>query len=548
MTGFSQWRLSMKLAVLVVVSVAGLMTFGALVYGTLGTVKVNGPLYADIISGKDLIADVLPPPASAMESYLTVHEMEESTDAAELAGLIETSKRLRAEYEARHDHWLHALPDGSLRRAMVERSYEPALRFFGIVAGEFVPALLAGDHAKATALLRGSLKASYAEHQRAIDEVVKLATASNIADEKNAAEVVAQETWILFLVAMLVAVVNIFLAIAITRNLTRRISLGVEVARQVAGGDLSGTIQVEGNDETGALLAAIKGMTESLSSLISRVKQSSVALMSTATEISATSKEQESTVNAFSASTAEIAAAAKQISATSQELLATMTEVRTVAATSASLAESGTTGLGEMDGTMQQLSASTGSISAKLSVIREKANDINLVVTTITKVADQTNLLSVNAAIEAEKAGEYGLGFLVVAREIRRLADQSAVATLDIEQMVRLMQGAVSAGVMEMDKFTEEVRRGVKSVAQIGSQLAQIIEQVQGLSGRIDVVSEGMRSQSNGASQISQAMTQLTDGARQTAASLREFNSATGSLREAVSGLKQEISHFTVAS
>jgi methyl-accepting chemotaxis protein WspA len=197
---------------------------------------------------------------------------------------------------------------------------------------------------------------------------------------------------------------------------------------------------------------------------------------------------------------------------------------------------------------MQQLSGATATISLKLSVIREKANDINIVVTTITKVADQTNLLSVNAAIEAEKAGEYGLGFLVVAREIRRLADQSAVATLDIEQMVRQMQGAVSTGVMEMDKFTEQVRQGVQSVASIGEQLGQIIERVQELSGRIDSVNEGMRSQSQGATQISEAMAQLTEGARQTAASLKEFNGATDSLRDVVVGLRQELAYSAPSS
>ena len=105
-----------------------------------------------------------------------------------------------------------------------------------------------------------------------------------------------------------------------------------------------------------------------------------------------------------------------------------------------------------------------------------------MVVTTITKVADQANLLSVNAAIEAEKAGEYGLGFLVLAREIRRLADQTAVATLDIEQMVKQMQGAVSAGVMEMDKFTEEVRQAVESVGKMGQSLGHVNEQDQALS------------------------------------------------------------------
>ena len=117
--------------------------------------------------------------------------------------------------------------------------------------------------------------------------------------------------------------------------------------------------------------------------------------------------------------------------------------------------------------------------ASKLSVISERAGNINLVVTTITKVADQTNLLSINAAIEAEKAGEYGLGFLVVAREIRRLADQTAVATLDIERMVKEMQYSVSAGVMEMDKFSDQVRQGVGEVGHIGEQLGQIISAVQ---------------------------------------------------------------------
>ena len=108
---------------------------------------------------------------------------------------------------------------------------------------------------------------------------------------------------------------------------------------------------------------------------------------------------------------------------------------------------------------MQQLVESAGSTSSKLAVTRAKAGNITQAVTT-TQVAGRTDLLSTNAAGEAEKAGEYGRGFLVVAREIRRLADQTAVATLDIESRVRLTQGAVSAGVMQMDRFGDEVRSG----------------------------------------------------------------------------------------
>jgi methyl-accepting chemotaxis protein WspA len=199
-----------------------------------------------------------------------------------------------------------------------------------------------------------------------------------------------------------------------------------------------------------------------------------------------------------------------------------------------------------MEEMMGELVESTASISSKLAIIREKADNINMVVTTITKVADQTNLLSINAAIEAEKAGEYGRGFLVVAREIRRLADQTAVATLDIENIVRHMHDAVSAGVMQMDKFSEQVRAGVGRVAEINAQTGEIIDEVRGLTDRFGIVHEGMRNQTIGASQINEAMVKMADGAHRTATSLEEFNRATAHLRNSVESLNSEIAQFSI--
>jgi methyl-accepting chemotaxis protein WspA len=289
-------------------------------------------------------------------------------------------------------------------------------------------------------------------------------------------------------------------------------------------------------------------MIQDLRSLIGKIQYSSITLLATATEIAATSRQQEQSVFDYSASTSQAAAAVNQISATSQELLKTMNEVNQVASQAAQVASTGQQSLAGMDQTMRQLAESTSSISSKLSVISERAANINMVVTTITKVADQTNLLSINAAIEAEKAGEYGLGFLVVAREIRRLADMTAVATLDIERMVKEMQYSVSAGVMEMDKFSEQVRTVVNEVGQIGGQLGKIIASSQGLHRRFDQVTEGMRVQSQGAEQIREAMVRLSEAANQTSLSLREFNKATESLREAVGGLKDEVSRFTLGA
>jgi methyl-accepting chemotaxis protein WspA len=348
---------------------------------------------------------------------------------------------------------------------------------------------------------------------------------------------------------MALAALSVFaVARLVARSISRPIREAAQVAERVAGGDLTARVEVAASGEAGQLLRAVEAMTGDLRSLIGKIQQSSISLMSTATEIAATSRQQGEAVSDYGASTSEAAAAVKEISATSLELLKTMNEVNEVAAHTATMASEGQGSLAEMGRSMRHLADSTTSIGSKLSVISERAGHINLAVTTIAKVADQTNLLSINAAIEAEKAGEYGLGFLVVAREIRRLADQTAVATLDIERMVKEMQYSVSAGVMEMDKFSDQVRRGVDEVAQIGDQLGSIIGAVQGLTGRFDQVNEGMRVQSQGAEQIREAVIRLSEGAHQTSISLREFNKATDHLREAVGGLKEEVSRFRVDS
>jgi methyl-accepting chemotaxis protein WspA len=172
-----------------------------------------------------------------------------------------------------------------------------------------------------------------------------------------------------------------------------------------------------------------------------------------------------------------------------------------------------------------------------------KANNINSVVETITKVAVQTNLLSLNAAIEAEKAGEYGAGFSVVAREIRRLADQTAVATLEIEQMVKEMQVAVSTGVMEMDKFNNSVYESTTKVEAISKQISQVIQQIQGLTPSFIDVSQGMHEQSQGAEGINEAMQQLSQAGQQTTEAIKETNLALANLDDAAIRLRTKITN-----
>lgn len=290
----------------------------------------------------------------------------------------------------------------------------------------------------------------------------------------------------------------------------------------------------------------IFNLAKNLSALIQQIQQAGIKITSSSTQIAASGKELEATMTEQAASTNEIAATIKEIAATSSQLVKTMDEVEYTSQATAQGTVNSQKELIQMEKTMRILAEATNTISSKLGTISDKANNINSIVTTITKVADQTNLLSLNAAIEAEKAGEYGTGFAVVAREIRRLADQTAVATLDIENTVKEMQSSVSTGVMEMDKFTKDVERGVEDVRNIGTNLESIIGQVQTLTPRFQQVSTSMEGQSEGANQISEGMVQLSEASSQTTQSLREINNAIADLNETAHGLRQRVSGFNV--
>ncbi|WP_223470841.1 MULTISPECIES: methyl-accepting chemotaxis protein [unclassified Pseudomonas] len=320
----------------------------------------------------------------------------------------------------------------------------------------------------------------------------------------------------------------------------------VEILEIMRSGDLSGRLNLARKDEFGAVETGFNDMMAELTSLVSQAQRSSVQVTTSVTEIAATSRQQQATATETAATTTEIGATSREIAATSRDLVRTMTEVSTAADQASVAAGSGQQGLARMEETMHSVMGAADLVNAKLAILNEKAGNINQVVVTIVKVADQTNLLSLNAAIEAEKAGEYGRGFAVVATEVRRLADQTAVATYDIEQMVREIQSAVSAGVMGMDKFSEEVRRGMAEVQQVGEQLSQIIHQVQALAPRVLMVNEGMQAQATGAEQINHALVQLGDASSQTVDSLRQASSAIDELSQVAVGLRSGVSRFKV--
>lgn len=351
----------------------------------------------------------------------------------------------------------------------------------------------------------------------------------------------------IFLVAVLFGIgISIFAGWILIRNIHEPFAKFTEVLTHVMKGDLTKRLDYDRNDEFMVLSSGFNQMADFICNLVSRIQQAGIQVTSSINEIAAAIRQQEATSNEHASTTSEIAASTTQIAATAANLLNTMKKVNSLTQNSAYAAEEGHAGLSRIDQTMINMEDATKSIVSKLSILNEKAGNIAGVVKTINKIADQTNLLSLNAAIEAEKAGEYGAGFAVVATEIRRLADQTAVATFDIEQIVKEVQSAVAAGVMGIDKFAEDVRTSARDIRESGEQLSGVIEQVQVLRPQVATVSEGIEAQTLGARQINEAISQMNSVAQQTAESVTQTGISINMLQQAAASLQQAVSSFKI--
>ncbi len=286
------------------------------------------------------------------------------------------------------------------------------------------------------------------------------------------------------------------------------------------------------------VLLPIYQVTRRVQNMIATMQQSGSQVTSSSLQISASGKQLEVMAAEQAAASAQIAASSREIANTASGLSRNVDQVVNEVSQAQEMAIAGERELVNMAATMGQFNQMSSRIADQLGVIRDRAENIDQVVVAMTKVADQTNLLSLNAAIEAEKAGEAGAGFAVVAREIRRLADQSAIATLEIEALVKEMQAAVSVGVTEMNRFSQQVCEGSDTTATITQQVSTITHKVQSLLSPLNQVNQAMEAQSGSATQIRDAMAQLSAGTEQTVHSLQDNNIALEQLQAAAASLQ----------
>lgn len=257
-----------KFNLLILLFAGGALLFGFAAIATMQNVKVNGPHYELIIKGKDLQADILPPPAYILESYTVALECLNTTAPGAIATLIEKGETLQKEFNARCSHWETNLPDAGMKKLLLDEARGPALEFFQARDTQFNPALAAGDKEKALKVFSETMQPLYAKHLTAILKLVESADKFTKTEETSVSQIISKAKGLLVAGLVVLIVVVILLSRAVSASIIATMQRTAQVLDSVAQGDFRQSLPQETDDEIGHMARSVNQMVGSIRSVL----------------------------------------------------------------------------------------------------------------------------------------------------------------------------------------------------------------------------------------------------------------------------------------
>jgi methyl-accepting chemotaxis protein len=433
-------------------------------------------------------------------------------------------------------------------KELAQQTQEALGKFFGII-DPFLVLALQGKSDEAAVLTRQPENVAIIKNAGMM--IKKLAETKIELANKNVQENIALSGSALNLTAVLLGASLIFAFILgglISRRISAPLHQAIGYATKLSKGDLSVAIRVDRSDETGQLQQALKTMGDNLKDMIAEMVISSEQVSASANQLHATSQGMANSAEMVAEQANTVATAGEEMAATSADIARNCSLAVDGVDMASRSAQAGASVVNSTVQVMAQISDRVKASAANIESLGNRSDQIGEIVGTIEDIADQTNLLALNAAIEAARAGEQGRGFAVVADEVRALAERTTRATKEIAEMIKAIQKETKDAVSTMEEGVKKVASGSSEAAQSGQALKEIMDQVGAVVMQVNQIATAAEEQTCTTSQISGNMQQITDVMHETVRGARETAQAADNLRGLAGTLKNAAARFRLAS
>ncbi len=539
-------NLSIKnnLSFLTAFAIAGALLISAIAFYVIDSVKIGSTAYKNIILSKDLLADILPPPEYILETRLTTADMI-AANKQELQVLKDKVNQLEHDYNDRQQYWRQNLQEPQVKDLILSKSKEPAIAYFNITKNEFIPALENGDIQKAQQLYNGKMKKLYLTHRKAIDSLVALSTKQALENESSTDTLISKNHMLMWMIVIVVVVVLISFSFFIIRQITISVN-GFKNKLHMASKDkdLTKIQPIQGPSEIYEMDESYNKLMQSLRDLVADSKSSSSENAAISHELSTTAI---NVGNNVEKSVVAIEEATKKANSIQSEINIAIVDAQR---SKSDIIEANQTlniarnDIVTLTAKVQESAELEIELAHRMQTLSDDALQVKSILDVISDIADQTNLLALNAAIEAARAGEHGRGFAVVADEVRKLAERTQKSLTEINATINVIVQSITDVSGQMNSNSADMQ----SLAEVSTDVEQKINNsVQIVNAAVYATDKTVQDFEATGKNVESIVTQVSDinkFSSQNARNVEEIAAAANHLNVMTDGLNTKLETF----